>query len=132
MTDSANGMDGLFEKTEIKQTEEWIDPKAQPLLRIIQCDGYAVYPSWAKDKVWIKLMGCHSHVLRKFFEATEQSPRLVGWILRQIAHLYHTEKRLREANAGPALREAVRSSESRIIHQGGCPEISHGRYSLAI
>ena len=49
---------------------------------------------------------------RKFFESTEQSPRLVAWILRQIAHLYHIEKRLRETKAGPALREAVRAAES--------------------
>ena len=63
-------------------------------MRIIQCDGYSAYPAWAKDKPWIKLMGCHAHVRRKFFEATEQSPRLVAWILRQIAHLYHIEKAL--------------------------------------
>ncbi len=62
-------------------------------------------------------MGCHAHLRRKFFEATEQSPRLVAWILRQIAHLYHIETRLREAKAGPALRQAVRTAESRIVHQ---------------
>lgn len=115
----AKGMIGLFEKTEaIEATEgeETIDPKLLPLLRIIQCDGYVVYPSWAKDKPWIKLMGCHSHVRRKFFEATEQSPRLIGWILRQLAHLYYIEKRLRETKAGPALRGAVRAAESSMIH----------------
>ena len=67
----ANGMDELFEKTQANELE------IVPLLRIIQCDGYIVYPSWAKDKEWIKLMGCHSHMRRKFFEATDQSPRLV-------------------------------------------------------
>jgi len=114
------GMIGLFEKaktTETIEVEEPVDQDILPLLRIIQCDGYVVYPSWAKDKTWIKLMGCHSHVRRKFFEATEQSPRLVGWILRQLAHLYHIEKRLRETKAGPALRQAVRAAESRMIHQ---------------
>jgi transposase len=112
----AEGMTGLFD--EIRSDElESTDPKLLPLPRIIQCDGYSVYPSWSKDKAWIKLMGCHSHVRRKFFEATEQSPRLVAWILRQIAHLYHIEKRLRETKAGPALREAVRSAESRMIHR---------------
>jgi transposase len=113
----AGGMDGLFEKTEAPAAEETIDPELLPLLRIIQCDGYAVYPSWARDKAWVKLMGCHSHVRRKFFEASEQSPRLVAWILRQLAHLYHIEKRLRETKAGPALREAVRAAESRMIHR---------------
>jgi len=113
----AAGMDGLFEKAPTRDDEHPLDPKLIPLLRIIQCDGYAVYPSWAKDKTWVKLMGCHSHVRRKFFEATEQSPRLVGWILRQLAHLYHIEKRLRETQAGPALRGAVRAAESRMIHR---------------
>ena len=46
-----------------------IDPVLAPLLRIIQCDGYGAYPSWAKGKPWIKLSGCHAHVRRKFFEA---------------------------------------------------------------
>ena len=113
----AKGMTGLFDKTEAPDGDIPIDPKLLPLLRIIQCDGYIVYPSWAKDKTWIKLMGCHSHVRRKFFEATEQSPRLVAWILRQLAHLYHIEKRLRETKAGPALRDAVRAAESRMIHR---------------
>lgn len=49
-------------------------------------------------------MGCHAHVRRKFFEATEQSPRLIAWIMRQIAHLYHIEQKLRETKAAPRLR----------------------------
>ena len=72
------GINGLFEPAQVAETDEPIDPKLRPLLRIIQCDGYIVYPSWAKDKQWIKLMGCHAHVRRKFFEATEQSPPLVA------------------------------------------------------
>lgn len=114
---NTDGMTGLFE--DVERTDDAATPalEYQPLLRIIQCDGYVVYPSWAKDKAWIKLMGCHSHMRRKFFEATEQSPRLVAWILRQIAHLYHIEKRLREAKAGPALRQAVRAAESQMIHR---------------
>ena len=85
--------------------------------RIIQCDGYSAYPAWAKGKPNITLMGCHAHVRRKFFEAKDQSPRLVGWILRQLALLYQIEKELRETHAGPALREAARASQSRIIHE---------------
>jgi transposase len=112
-----DGMTGLFEKTNTTEDHSPLDPKILPLLRIIQCDGYSVYPSWAKDKSWIKLMGCHSHMRRKFFEATEQSPRLIAWILRQIAHLYHIEKRLRETKASPALREATRAAESSMIHR---------------
>ena len=107
------GLDALFEK----QDPELRDESIEQLIRIIQCDGYSAYPAWVKDKPWIKLMGCHAHMRRKFFEALEQSPRLVAWILRQIAHLYHIEQKLRNANAGPALRQAVRAAESRMIHQ---------------
>ena len=88
-----------------------------PLVRIIQCDGYSAYSAWAKNKSWVKLMGCHAHVRRKFFEASKQSPRLIGWILRQIGHLYHIETQLREAKAGPALRAATRAAHSRPIHR---------------
>ena len=107
------GIDALFEKQEPALS----DHAARDFKRIIQCDGYSAYPAWARDKPWIKLMGCHAHMRRKFFEAAEQSPRLVAWLLRQIAHLYHIERGLRDAKAGPALRLAVRTSESRPIHQ---------------
>lgn len=112
----AGGLAGLF-GDEPSGEDLLADPALAPLLRVIQCDGYCVYPSWAKDKPWVMLMGCHSHVRRKFFEALEQSPRVVAWILRQLAHLYHIETRLREAKAGPALREAVRAAESRMVHR---------------
>jgi transposase len=92
------------------------DPIA-PLVRILQCDGFSAYPSWARGKAHITLMGCHAHVRRKFFEARDQSPKLVGWILRQLGHLYRIEKHLRQTRAGPALRNALRASESRLIHQ---------------
>lgn len=85
--------------------------------RIIQCDGFSAYPAWAKDKAHITLMGCHAHVRRKFFEAKDQSPRLVAWILRQLAHLYQIESRLRETQASAVQREAMRASQSRPIHQ---------------
>lgn len=84
--------------------------------RIIQCDGYSAYPAWSKDKPGVMLAGCHAHVRRKFFEAQDQDPKLVGWILRQIGHLYQIERRLRQTRAGPALREAARASQSRMIH----------------
>lgn len=109
----ASGLDALFEKPCDTLTDEAV----QGFIHIIQCDGYSAYPAWAKDKSWIKLMGCHAHMRRKFFEATEQSPRLVAWILRQIAHLYQIEARLREAKAGPSLRQAARAAESNPIHQ---------------
>ncbi|NJM38410.1 MAG: IS66 family transposase [Akkermansiaceae bacterium] len=62
-------------------------------------------------------MGCHAHVRRKFFEAKDQSPKLIGWILRQLSHLYRIEKELRVARAAPVIREVVRASQSTIIHR---------------
>ena len=87
------------------------------LMRIIQCDGYVTYTSYAKDKPWIRLMGCHTHVRRKFVEATAEMPRLIGWILLQFAHLYQIESKLRQDKAGPALRAAVRAAQSVPIHR---------------
>jgi len=91
------------------------DPSA-PALRVIQCDGYSAYPAWSRDKPGIALAGCHAHVRRKFFEAKDQDPKLVAWILRQLGHLYRIERQLRQSRAGPALREAVRAADARMIH----------------
>jgi hypothetical protein len=84
----------------------------------LQCDGYAGYRAFTKgrDPV-ITLAGCWAHVRRKFYEAVESSPRLAGWLLNQIQHLYRIEARLREHHAGPNLRAAVRASQSRPIVQ---------------
>ena len=43
------------------------------------------------------------------------APTIACWILRRLQHLYAIEARLREKQAGPQLREAVRASESRPI-----------------
>jgi transposase len=78
----------------------------------VQCDGYAAYPAFARP---LTLAGCWAHVRRKFHEARAQSPKLSGWCLRQIQHLYQIEARLRETKAGPKLRAAVRASHSRLL-----------------
>ena len=39
----------------------------------------------------------------------------MGWLLRQIGHLYGIERHLREGRAGPRLRDAVRASQSTAI-----------------
>jgi transposase len=82
----------------------------------VQCDGYSAYRSFANGRNRnIALAGCWAHVRRKFFEAQEQSPKTAGWIMRQIQNLYQVEARLREQQAGPRLREAVRAHQSRPI-----------------
>jgi len=82
----------------------------------LQCDGYAAYRAFANGrKEKIELAGCWAHVRRKFHEALESAPKIAGWFLRQIQHLYRVEARLREQRAGPKLRAAVRAHESRPI-----------------
>jgi transposase len=82
----------------------------------IQCDGYAAYRAFANGRGQaIELAGCWAHVRRKFHEALASSPRIAGWLLHQIQHLYRIEARLREQRAGPQLRAAVRASESQPI-----------------
>jgi transposase len=82
----------------------------------VQCDGYAAYPSFAKRSDGrITLAACWAHARRKFHEAKDSAPQRAGWLLLQIQHLYRIEKQLRETKAGPRLRQAVRSSQSRMI-----------------
>ena len=79
---------------------------------ILQSDGYSGYQAYAKTHPGIELAACWAHARRKFDEAKTASPRITGWILRQIGLLYQIEARLRETRAGPALREAIRQSQS--------------------
>jgi len=81
----------------------------------LQCDGYSAYPAFAHRTNGVELSGCWAHVRRKFHEALEQTPGRAGWIVRQIQHLYRIESVLRETKAGPKLRQAVRSHQSRPI-----------------
>ena len=78
----------------------------------MQCDGYAAYPSFARDKPHLELVGCWAHVRRRFYEAQQHVPLRATWILRQIAKLYHLEQQLREGGAGPQLRAAHRASQA--------------------
>ena len=85
---------------------------------VLQCDGYAGYRSFAQGREGrIELAACYAHARRKLIEAQEQAPRIVGWLLRQIGHLYAIEKRLREERAGPRLRQAIRAAQSRLVHE---------------
>lgn len=84
----------------------------------LQCDGYSAYRAFADRTDGIELSGCWAHVRRKFHDALEQTPRRAGWIMRQIQHLYRIESSLREMKAGPKLRQAIRSHQSRpILHR---------------
>lgn len=83
---------------------------------VLQCDAYSAYQSFANGRCKaIELAGCWAHVRRKFYEAKEQSPKVAGWLLRQLQNLYRIEGKLREQEAGPKLRDALRASQSRPI-----------------
>ena len=82
----------------------------------LQSDGYAAYRAFVNGRnAVITLAGCWAHVRRKFYEASETSPQMSGWLLRQIQHLYRIEANLREHRAGSRLRQAMRASQSRLI-----------------
>jgi len=87
----------------------------------LQTDGYAAYPAFVRSHnasagcEAITLAGCWAHARRGLIEARESAPRTVGWLLRQIAHLYQIERRLRDSGAGPRLRDAMRTSQSTAI-----------------
>jgi len=82
---------------------------------ILQSDGYSAYRTFVNGRSGLELAGCWAHVRRKFYEALEQTPRVTGWLVRQIQNLYRIEAALRDHRAGPRLRQAVRASQSQPI-----------------
>jgi transposase len=82
----------------------------------IQCDGYSAYDHFARHRASagrpVLLAGCWAHARRGFYEALDHAPKEASWILIQIGHLYEIERRLRRQQAGPALRDAYRTSQS--------------------
>lgn len=83
----------------------------------IQCDGYRAYQRYASDHPGTQLFGCWAHMRRKLVESKEQHPRIVGWVLGQIQQLYRWESQLRESRAGPALKQAFRSSHHKMVSE---------------
>jgi len=81
----------------------------------LQSDGHSAYPAFVKEKEDLKLFGCWAHARRGFFEAKEQAPQVAAWFLNQIGQMYGWERQLRLSRAGPALRQAHRRSESRMV-----------------
>jgi transposase len=90
----------------------------------LQTDGYAAYRSLARERnapllargqePELILFACWAHARRKYIEAKDHDRR-AAWFLKQIGLLYALEKRLRQAQAGPRLRAAVRAAEAGMI-----------------
>lgn len=82
---------------------------------IVQTDGLAAYRKLADKRAGqVHLAHCWAHARRKFHEATDR-PKQAAWFLKQIQALYAVEQQLRDADAGPALRAAVRGSHSAMV-----------------
>lgn len=82
----------------------------------IQCDGYEAYDCLARRRgSQIVLAGCLAHVRRKFYDARETAPKVAGWFLKHFQDLNTLEAKLRNARAGPTLRQAERASLSRPV-----------------
>lgn len=85
----------------------------------IQCDAYSAYTSYQKQQPSnsLTLMACLAHIRRNFHDVIVNGPHAhAALLLRLIGNLYRIETRLRKAKVGPALREAIRSSESTMIY----------------
>ena len=80
----------------------------------LQTDGYAAYESLAKERGDLTLIGCWAHARRGFHEALVET-KLAAWFVLQIELLYAVESGLRDKKAGPALRQAIRASQSRPV-----------------
>ncbi len=80
----------------------------------LQTDGFSAYESLAKERDDLILVGCWAHARRGFHEALVES-KLAAWFVRQIGLLYAVEKELREKKAGPQLRAAIRTRQSRPV-----------------
>jgi transposase len=80
----------------------------------LQTDGYSAYESLANERDDLTLIGCWAHARRGFHEALSES-KLAAWFVRLIGLLYAVEKELREKEAGPQLRAAIRTCQSRPV-----------------
>lgn len=90
----------------------------------LQSDGYALYARLVEDRNKPLLaqgkppelipFACWAHARRRYHEARNHDRR-AAWFLKQIGLLYALEKRLRQAKAGPRLRQAARAAEAAMI-----------------
>jgi transposase len=78
---------------------------------LLQSDGYRAY----KKLEGVTRIACMAHIRRKFEVAQKEDLQFAAFVLIAIRNLYAVERGLRESNASPKLREAVRASESSMI-----------------
>lgn len=74
----------------------------------LQRDGYGVYGALAAERPQLIAVGCWAHARRKFIDAFEERPSVVGPIITELRKLYLIERRARDENLGPPARLALR------------------------
>jgi len=81
-----------------------------PFEGYLQSDGLRAYRTFIERQAGdtITPVSCLAHIRRKFHEARGDHPKIAAWILYQIGGIYEIERKLREREAGPALRERAR------------------------
>ena len=81
----------------------------------LQSDGLRAYQTFIErhPELFIVPVSCLAHIRRKFHGARDDHPRIVAWILNQIACIYRIETRLRKQSAGPLERQKARWLETR-------------------
>ncbi len=82
---------------------------------LLGVDGYSAYRAYVQPRQEVELIGCWAHARRKFIEAKEQSPRVAGWVLNQIAWLFRWEKTHDRQPLPANARDWVRASHSRMV-----------------
>ncbi len=82
---------------------------------LLGVDGHSAYRAYAQPRPDVELIGCWAHARRKFMEAKDQSPRVAGWLLNQIAWLFRWEKGRSGQPLSSAVRDRVRASHSRLV-----------------
>ena len=81
----------------------------------LQCDGYSVYDKMAKVNPAIKLVGCHAHARRKFYEAKDSDPKRANYALEIYQQIYAVEKKLRNEKSTPENRKKTRQEHTKSL-----------------
>lgn len=93
---------------------DWLGPDYEGILL---SDGYEAYLEYCEEQrrrgKKVIRAACLAHIRRKFENARDERPEVVGWVLRIMAQLYRVETPLREYAASAEVRARVRENQSR-------------------
>ena len=82
---------------------------------LLGVDAHSAYRAYAKTRSNVQLIGCWAHARRKFIEATDEDPRIAGWVLNQISWLFRWEKDSDGSMLSTGCRDSIRASRSPMI-----------------